>query len=417
VSRILLTWELGLNFGHLARLLPVAQELKAQGHLVLVATRDIQAAAQVLGPAGIPFVQAPHLPQGLPLAHRPSGYADILLSQGWSSRPALHGLTLAWLNLFRLFNPEWLILDYSPTAGLAARIARIPTVLVGNGFELPPATDPLPCFPGFSWASAARAAASETLALTHANTVLSVFGGSPVTALRDLMLGEGRFLATFLELDHYGERTDARYIGPLLGDLKAPRVDWPRGEGLKIFACLRPDTSHVQQILAALASMEAQVVCVASDFTAAQFEPFRKEHIRYCRGPVDLRHLGDADLCVTYGAEGTMLRMLLAGVPQVISPWHVETFMAARRVDALQAGRILKEPLAADGLASYLEQLCVDPGLKAHATVFAQRHAAYSDEQAVAAITRAINTPLEQTGCRNSSSTVSERSEIFHAEH
>jgi len=88
MSRILLTWELGLNLGHLARLLPVAQQLRSDGHVVLVAARDLQAAATVLGPAGIPFVQAPHLPKGIALAHRATGYADILLSQGWSDPSA-----------------------------------------------------------------------------------------------------------------------------------------------------------------------------------------------------------------------------------------------------------------------------------------------------------------------------------------
>ena len=116
--------------------------------------------------------------------------------------------------------------------------------------------------------------------------------------------------------------------------------------------------------------------------------------------------LGGADLCVTYGAEGTMLKLLLAGVPQVISPWHVETFMAARRVEALQAGRVLKVPEAAEGLGSYLAQLYVDLGLKAQATAFAHRHAEYTGEQAVAAITHAIKIPQEQTDCRNSSPTV-----------
>jgi UDP:flavonoid glycosyltransferase YjiC (YdhE family) len=342
MSRILLTWELGLNLGHLTRLLPLAQRLKADGHTVLVAARDIQAAATVLTPAGIPFVQSPHLAKGFALAERPAGYADVLLSQGWIDRPALRGLTHAWLNLLRLFNPQRVILDYSPTVSLAARIAKIPTVLVGNGFELPPASDPLPPFPGFSWATAAKAATSERIAVENANSVLGIYGGAPLTALRDLVAGETRLLATFPELDHYGERSGEHYIGPLLGALEAPRVEWPPGEGPKIFACLRPDSSHAQLILATLVGMAARVICVVAGFTGAQLAGFKREHIRFSARAVDLQSLGDADLCLTYGAEGTMLRFLLMGVPQLISPWHVETFMAVSRVEAAGFGTSLK---------------------------------------------------------------------------
>jgi UDP:flavonoid glycosyltransferase YjiC (YdhE family) len=339
--RVLLTWELGLNLGHLTRLLPVAQQLKTDGHVVLVAARDIQAAATVLGPAGIPFVQAPHLPKGIPLPHRATGYADILLSQGWSDRSALWGLTQGWLNIFQLFRPDKLILDYSPTVSLAARIAKIPTILVGNGFELPPLTDPLPPFPGFSWATPEKAAQSEKMAIANANGALSAFKAPQITALCDLVKDQIRLFATFPELDHYGEREDAEYIGPLLGRLNGPRVDWPEGTGPKIFACLRPDTSHVKEILASLAAMSAQVICIAGGFTSSQLEPFRRQHIRYSLGAVDLELLLDADLCITYGAEGTMMRFLMAGVPQLISPWHVETFMAAKRIEAGELGRTL----------------------------------------------------------------------------
>jgi len=392
VSRILLTWELGLNLGHLTRLLPLAQHLKAQGHTVLVATRDIQAASRVLGPARIAFMQAPHLAQGIPLAHRPSGYADILLSQGWSSPAVLHALTHAWLNLFRLYNPERLILDYSPTVSLAARIANLPTALVGNGFELPPATDPLPHFPGFSWATAAKAANSETLAITHANAVLNAFSGRPLTALRDLMAGQHRFLATFPELDHYGERAEARYIGPLLGTLQAPRVDWPAGEGPKIFVCLRPDTNHVRTLLAALTEVKGRIICVATGFTREALEPFRKEHIHYYAGLVDLSTLTDADLCITYGAEGTLLRFLLAGVPQLISPWHVETYMVGRRIEALRLGRMLADPPSPQSLVELVNSMCSTEEYRSSAQAFAHRHRdERNTEQAILEMTRTID--------------------------
>jgi len=372
MSRILLTWELGLNLGHLTRLLPIAQQLKSEGHVVLVAARDIQAAATVLTPAGIAFVQAPHLPNGIALAHRPSGYADILLSQGWSNGPSLRGLTHAWLNLLRLFNPERLILDYSPTVSLATRIANLPTVLVGNGFEIPPATAPLPPFPGFSWANAAEAAQSEAIAVGNANRVLSVYGGGQIASLSDLVADQTRLLATFAQLDHYGERADALYIGPLLGALKAPRIDWPAGSGPRIFACLRPDTSQVDTILAALAGMTARVICVCAGFAASRLSAFMRPHIAFSSGPVDLSALEAADLCLTYGAEGTLLRFLLMGVPHLVSPWHVETYMAARRIEAAGLGTAIPAGATPQSIAELVE-IWTGDAQRERVKAFAQR--------------------------------------------
>jgi UDP:flavonoid glycosyltransferase YjiC (YdhE family) len=386
MSRILLTWELGLNFGHLTRLLALAERLKAEGHVVLVATRDIQAATRVLGPAGIPFVQAPLLARGIPLEHRPGSYADVLLSQGWIDKSLLSGLVYAWLALFRLFRPERLVLDYSPTVSLAARIAKLPTVLIGNGFELPPATAPLPPFPGFPWATLPRAVESERMAVAHANAVLSAHRAVPLTGLRDLVVGEQRLLATLPELDHYGPRTRVRYIGPLLGHPRAaPSVPWPAGEGPRIFVCVRPDTNHIEAILQALNDLDARIICVAGGFHPRALARFNAPHMDLRSGLVDLSSLADADLCVTYGAEGTLLRFLLMGVPQLISPWHVETYMAARRVEAAGLGASLGAEQTADSIATLIRKLTTDTQLRERTRAFAAR-AVLTDVGEVASI-------------------------------
>jgi UDP:flavonoid glycosyltransferase YjiC (YdhE family) len=398
--RVLLTWELGLNLGHLTRMLPIARKLKSDGHAVLVAVRDIQAAATVLGPNLIPFIQAPHLPKGIPLRNRATGYADILLSQGWSDKSALWGLTQGWLNIFQLFRPDKLILDYSPTASLAARIANIPTLLVGNGFELPPLTDPLPSFPGFSWATGNMAIQAEKIAVTNTNAVLKTYKGPPITALRDLTVSETRLLATFPELDHYGERDGAEYIGPLLGRLEAPTVNWPDGEGQRIFACLRPDTSRVSEILTALAAISARVVCVASGFTGNQLEPFRKDHINFSAGSVDLKPLLDADLCITYGAEGTMMTFLMAGVPQLIAPWHVETCMAARRIESEGLGATLTSAPSAPETIGLIERVLCACALRKKVRAFAVRKADMVGDRSTSRVAAALiaNTHIRPIG-------------------
>jgi UDP:flavonoid glycosyltransferase YjiC (YdhE family) len=375
MGRILIGWELGLNLGHLSRLLPVATRLKTQGHPVLVAARDIAAAATVLGPADVSFVQAPHLPQGIPLQHGATGYADILLSQGWSDRSALWGLVQSWINLFRMFRPDVVVLDYSPTAQLAARIAAIPVVLIGNGFELPPCTDPLPPFPGFSWATQEKAAESERIAVGNAGAVAVSFKKPCITRLRDLFDVRLTRFATFPELDHYGPRQDATYIGPLRGAIKTQKIDWPDTPAKKIFACLRPNTQNVEAVLGALKQSRASVVCFAPGFPESKLVPFRSEHIRFTAQPVDLDHLArDADLCITYGAEGTTVAFLGAGVPQLMLPWQIENQMAARRIEAIHAGMAIRGKQNADQIASVLNRIVSEPEFRAGARAFMDRH-------------------------------------------
>jgi UDP:flavonoid glycosyltransferase YjiC (YdhE family) len=355
--RVLLTWELGLNLGHLTRLLPIAQRLLRDGHSVLVAARDVRTAASLLGPTGIRFVQAPYLPSGIPLPHRASGYADILLSQGWSDEAALWGLVQAWLSIFHLFRPDKLVLDYSPTVSLAGSIAGIPSISVGNGFELPPLTDPLPAFPGFSWATAERAASAESKAMRSANAVLRAFGSNELGALRDVLVGHARILATFRELDHYGPRKEGFYVGPLLGEVAGRSLEWPRGDGPKIFASLTPRTRRFSEIFTAFKEMPARVVCVARGFTPSQLSALSGRNIRCEAQPVKLSSLLDADLCITYGAEGTMLTYLMARVPQLVIPWHVETYMMVRRLEALGVGGALRGEFSSSIVRSAITSL------------------------------------------------------------
>jgi UDP:flavonoid glycosyltransferase YjiC (YdhE family) len=367
----------------LARLLPIAERLKTDGHVVLAAVRDIVAAARVFGPRGIAFVQAPHLPQGIPLGHRATGYADILLTQGWSDTPTLWGQVQSWLNLYRLFAPDRLILDYSPTATLAARIAGIFAILVGNGFELPPLTDPLPAFPAFSWADPTRAADSERRALANANATLRAYGSSRLTALCELFSNNVCLLATVPQLDHYGARREGRYIGPLVGDFpNSLQFDWPEGEGPRVFACLQPNTSHVRVILSALVATPARVICVTRGFSKRQLEPFQTPFIRFTSETVNLGSLPHAALCITYGAEGTMMHFLRAGTRQLISPWHVEAFMAARRLVAAGWGLTLEGAPTMQIARGLIEELTSRPAF--------QVPCALSEDAATAAVVAAV---------------------------
>jgi len=347
-----------------------------------VAVREIPAAAALFGPHGIAFVQAPHLPRGLPPPSRLSTYADLLLSQGWDDIQTLGALTDSWLKLMQLFRTEVVLLNSSPTALLACRVRGLPCVVIGNGFELPPLISPLPVFPGVPWDIADRSPAAEHRALSHANAILERFNRPAMPTLATLFHSAAPLLVTFPELDHYEPRPDMTYIGPLLGTLGVEEVDWPSGRH-RVFAALRPDTENLHSILLALRMTESSVVCFAPGFSRDSLAAHANSRVRFCERLVHLKPLLEqADLCISYGAEGTLTSFLLHAVPQLIAPSHVESQMIARRIEAIGAGLALDAGYTPDRVAQAIERLTEDRIFRQCALAFSQRHSGFDPNRA-----------------------------------
>lgn len=296
-----------------------------------------------------------------------------------------------------MFQPDLVVLDFAPTARLAARILGIPTVLIGNGFELPPASAPLPAFGGFTWATADKAAESERVALANAQAVTSAFKVPPMEALCELFEANACVFATFAELDHYGARADVRYGGPLLGQLQGEPVLWPSSSEKHIFACLRPDTQNVEAILGGLAASGANVVCVAPGFTSGQLAPFRTPKMHFSAQPVLLQPLlQDADVCVSYGAEGTVATFLLAGVPQLLAPHHVEAQMAARRIEEWRAGLVLRGAQTVQSVAMMLDRLIAESCYAQRARDFSQQYGGFDAALTAKSVVELLESVLEE---------------------
>ena len=120
MSTIVFAWELGGDYGHLSRLLPIALELRQRGHTPVFLVRDLLGAETLLTPHGIAALQAPlwlGRVNGLP---EPIGYPEMLMRFGYLNAQALTGVCRAWRHLFALLKPDLLVLDHAPTALLAS---------------------------------------------------------------------------------------------------------------------------------------------------------------------------------------------------------------------------------------------------------------------------------------------------------
>lgn len=340
--RILFAWELGEHLGHVAKFLPLALAMRERGFDPLFAVRDSHSAEVVLGPHGLPWVQAP-VAIGLAGAAGPAlNYADILLRCGYADPVQLAGLLRGWQGLFELARPVLTVFDHSPTALLASRAYAMRRVLLSPGFFLPPRQTPFP--PILPQAVAAeRLAACDAAALASIRAAQERAGLAPLAALPDLFEADLRLLDTYPELDHFGARAEEEYCGGYYTDDMGVPAEWPDSGRPRVFAYLRPQQRGVDRLLSQLRMTPCEVLVYAPGLTPALAARYANSNMRFSPQPVQLRSLaGCCELAILYASHGTICASLAAGVPMLLIPQQPEQAMLARRVAAMGAARLLE---------------------------------------------------------------------------
>lgn len=338
-----MAWEFGANLGHLARLKPVADLLRADGHTAIFAVRDTATASKLLGAPHYRFIQAPIALSRPRVPLPPSNYSEILLAEGFHDPLALAGRIKAWLTLFELIRPDALLLDHSPTALLAAYIANIPHVAMGTGFEIPPMQSPFPTFRPWEQVKESRLRKSDQAALYCINTALNHFGSPALEAPCEMFSRARRLLATFAELDHYGGRRNESYIGPLFAQLDGPTPSWPGAGGARILAYLRPEIAGFSAMVDALKEQGTPTILVAPGTTNHWIANTRSAFLKVYNSPLNIMPLlKDCSLGISYGGSGSLSQFALSGVPQLVMPQNAEQNLGAIRLASHGAGFLIE---------------------------------------------------------------------------
>ncbi|WP_328518469.1 nucleotide disphospho-sugar-binding domain-containing protein [Ralstonia pseudosolanacearum] len=345
---------------------------------------------QVLEPAGFHFVQGPCPNPPLRLANPPVNYADILVDAGYRDTILLSGLVDAWLRIFEIYRPDVIVSNHAPTALLAARIRGVSAVTTCIGFELPPAADVLPSIRPWENIPEHRLRQADTLALQQINAVMFRYGQPPLQRVADLFANVPAVLTTFPQLDHYGVRDGARYVGPISALSNVADRAWPQAGGTRVFAYLRPSVPGFEAMLESLQESGASVLCVAPGVSRDMAARFASPSFHIVAQPVALDAvLKEAHLAVVYGT-GTMADALLAGVPLLMVPQVVEQALAARRIEALGAGILWASPRTSQSARQVLKTALHCETMKQSARAFAQSHAGHSCHAALNTIISTI---------------------------
>ncbi len=388
---ILLAWELGANFGHLARQLPVAHALHAQGHNPTFAVCDTTIATRLLGPHGYRFIQAPTIPAKPRLNLPPANYSEILLAEGFHD-PALLKIHIhAWLGVFESIQPDSILLDHAPGALLAARIAGLPRVTFGSGFEIPPKQFPYPSFRVWEPISAKRLSGSDRLALANINAVCRIHRQPPLNAVHELFESAAKALLTIAELDHYGVRAGETYLGPLYAQIGGPTVEWPRQEGRRILAYLRPDVPGFHATARVLARQAQSAILVVPDPPRAWVAQHASANFAIHSAPIDVEPLlKECDLGISYGGSGTLSQFIMAGIPQMALPMNAEQYLGALRMQEAGAGFVVGKARDERTIADTLERILAEPGYQKASRAVAERYAGLSSAETVQQVVRAL---------------------------
>lgn len=384
MSRILLAWELGGGYGHLASLRCAARALRALGHDCVFAVRMLESAAEFLEPELGPVLQAPvRLGQARNPVALQLSYASLLHNTGFDDPAGLAARIGAWRELMRACRVERVVVDHSPIALLAARSLGLPAAAIGTGFDLPPEVRPYPSFQPWAPVPQAQLERNEALVLIELNRALERLRLPPYQSLQEIYAGAGRGLLTYAGLDHYDAPRTEPYLGvPDYAQGAVPA--WPAGGGPRVLAYLRGHP-QLDAMLKALAGSRARVLLRIAEIEPDQLRPWLRPGFEVVGHSIDLRRAAaECDTYLHYAAHGTVAELLLAGKPGVLWPDNVERWLVARR--AQQLGAAVVAPHQGDfDLGAALERALSDASLRKNAEAFAARHAGH-DRAGIAAL-------------------------------
>jgi len=361
-------WESGGGLGHVAPMRLVARALIERGHAPVMALRDVVETAPMLKDEPYPVLQGPYWSRPTPtIRGRPfsaATFSDILAVNGFADAEALSAMLRAWDGLIDVVRPDLVVAEYAPLLALAAH-ARVPTVLFGSGFTVPPAD--LPVYPRLQ--PRVEPVATQNRILAVIQEAQRRRGKPAPETLPAVLACERRFPCTFPELDPYRAVRRETVIPPLT-DLPPPL---PAPARPAFFAYLAADAPGLTKILSALAKSGIPGGVYLRHPSPALREAVRKSGLTLYEEPQPLaRVLPDASVVIHHGGAGTAEACLAAGRPQLLFPRHLEQSMTGRALRDLGVGLALSHDSREEATAKTVREAAGDGAAQERAAALAR---------------------------------------------
>ena len=370
--RVLCGWEFGAGLGHVMRLRPILLALRDAGAEIVVALQDLDRASAFLNTetglatSGFNLVTAPRWPMPTdPKARRipTHSFADVLNIIGYGHQRALAARMEAWSGLIRATRSDLVIGDFCPTLRLAAR-GRVPMIMVGNGYTIPPAGRSLPPIRPWQKELETFSVEHEKKLLAAINGVLERRGEVQLEYLSDALNGDKTFVFSIPLVDPYSAYREEPQLPPLnlpVGMRRLP-LEKRRAKGVFLYMpASHPDLGRaIAAVKAAGVDCEAYISDLSPDLAASMTEPGFALHAR--PQPFE-RVIPDARAVVHHGGLSTAIATIMSGTPQLIFPWNLEHLVTARQVESLGASYTVSAAWTEKKLAGGIRTMVQDRAL------------------------------------------------------
>ncbi|HEY0975094.1 MAG TPA: hypothetical protein VGE57_11425 [Solimonas sp.] len=379
---VVIASELGAGYGHATQISLTAQCVVELGHRPVAVTRDIGTLRTVIGyqtPCDV--LAAPVRLRGAPQFTRVHSFADILVEAGFAELRDLTARLRAWVSLFELCKADHLVLDHAPTALFAAHAIGLPCVATTSSFSIPPAVAPFPSIlPNAQTPPAVREQRERQL-LALLSQALGEIGLKAPDRLQDPFAHLPAGLANIAELDHYGPRAQARYLG-CASHTVGTAPQWPLRGGARLFF-YAPWHPAIREGLQHLVDAGHRICAVIPNAPA---DAPTADNLVLHRHLVDIHAALDAcEIFVGHCSIHSLIASLRLGKPCVMLPLWQEQNLLAHRVVQTGAGLTVTPQTIAAAVAQMLQQM---PTFAAAAQAFSQRHAAIDSRAAHLAFLR-----------------------------
>lgn len=328
MKTVLIGWELGAGRGHVERLVPIVAAYRSKGWQVVAALRDPRTGVDVFGQVhgaeaggSLAIIRAPifsHIAvEGGPV----NSLAEILAKTGFARPDLVRPLVIGWDAILARWRPDLVISDCAPSLNVVAR-GRLPLLVLGNGWTLPPDRDPPPPLLREQGSDEAIRDAGEAVL----SAMCAVATPAPkVSRFTDLLRGDHNIVCTLDEVDPYRGQRDELLHWPF--EIAAPALSAkePRAGGLIYLPKNHPARETVEREAGRLG------VRFEAYFDAAPMCP--SQNIAVHIHPIDFgRVIPDKRLVIHHGGLGTAIWCMANRVPQLIFPNDLEKMLIAKGV-------------------------------------------------------------------------------------